>query len=595
MEHETKSFDEKEEYKKLFKIRDEIFMNMQATMQSSGMEFFNSNMKIKPPLIKSKSLGPQRYPQTLSKTFLKYKQLPSPSADVSLEDDRSRLERMLRARIEKRKADAKLLMEQGPSKKHIEQKTFSSQIHYKKNIKTWDEIKQNKEASNCDMIFSPSDIQKDSSPDLKHTQKLSVSKSFAYHNEESKYNETYNENNEQAIDFSSSSMAIPGLRVSAHICEENIGKSTMPTITQNVKENTRNNKVISGNSSIKSPSLSLESKLTSHDFQTYESNIQNTSRSSSFEYKPRSPTSRPHLSLLSSPKVAENIDESEKLTETKSVSESKLHYSHITKENSKIEDEAKNLKENKRIDCYTEQGDTSNSTKQHPYEPYKQITSPRPMHWKRDFYPYYQRRSTPTWHGPQNYSGHFLPRDDPSTYYQDRSYFSAHPPPSIGLHNLYTGPYDYDPYYISEFPPIRPSLSPRMTHLYPSHSIHFPHASPFHQSPSLHRYAHDKYFTPAYLPHPYLLHHSPRYDDSMTFSHDSGHFYQPSRNTCEWENLRNCDLSIEHSTSYPLSFREQYETILPYETYLHTEQSSLDTKHSINDRNNESTNWNRVR
>ncbi|KTW31376.1 hypothetical protein T552_00021 [Pneumocystis carinii B80] len=594
MEHETKSFDEKEEYKKLFKIRDKIFMNMQATMQSSGMEYFNSNMKIKPPLIKPKPLGSPRYSHTLSKTFLKYKQVPGPSTQISLEDDKSRLERMLRARIEKRKADAKLLMEQGPYKKHVEQKTFSNQIHYKKNIKSCDEIKENKETSSCEANLPCTDIQKESSLDLKHTQELSVSKPF-YHNQESKYDTRCNENNEQAIDFSSSSMAIPGLRVPTYIREENIEKSTIPTITQNAEENTHNNKVISSNSSIKSPSLSLESKLTSHDFQTYESNIQNTSRSSSFEYKPRSPTSRLQLSLISSPKASESIDQSEKLTETKSIPESKLHYSHITKENSKIQDNAKNLKENKKIDGYTEQDDSSNLAKQHPYEPYKQITSPGPMHWKRDFYPYYQRRSAPTWHGPENYSGHFLPRDDPSLYYPDRAYFSAHPPPPMGLHNSYTGPCDYDLYYTQEFPPLRPSLSPRMTHLYPSYSTRFPHASPFPQSPSLHRYTHDKYFTPAYPPHPYLLHHSSRYDDSIAFSRNSGHFYQPSRNTYDWENLRNYDSSIDHSTSHPLNFREHYETILPYETYLHTEHSTLKTSHSINDRNNESTHWNRLR
>lgn len=592
MEHETKGFDEKEEYKKLFKIRDEIFMNIQATMQSSRMEFFNSNMKIKPPL-KQKPLGPQRYPQALSKTFLKHKQLPGPS-QISLEDDKSRLERILRARIEKRKADAKLLMDQEPSKKHIEQKTFPSQVHYKKNIKSWEEIKQNKQTSSCDTIMSCSDTQKGSSPDLKRSQELSASKSSSYHNEESKYDEKCNENSEQVIDFSSSSMAIPGLRVSSHIYEENMEKSTMPTITQNVKESTHNNKPISSNSSIKSPSLSLESKLTCHEFQTYESNIQNTSRSSSFEYKPRSPTSRLHLFPQSSPKAAENINESEKLTETKSVSESKLHYSHATKEDSKIEDEKKNLKENKRINDYRERDDISNSTKQHPYESYKQVTSPRLMHWKRDFYPYYQRRSTPTWHGPQNYLSHYLPRDDPFTYYPDRAYFSTHPPPPIGPHNPYTGPYDYDPYYMSEFPPMRPSLSPRMTHLYPPHLARFPHASPFPQSPSMHRYTHDRHFAPAYPPHPYAQHPLPRYDDSMAFSYDSGHFYQPSRSTYEWENLRNYDLSMDHSISHPLNFREQYETILPYESYLHTQQSSLNTKGSISDMNNESTHWNRV-
>lgn len=587
-DHKANGFDEREEYKKLFKIRDEIFVKMQETMQSSEMGFFNSNTRFKGPPTRTKHVEQPKYPQALSRVASKHKQSSSLSVEIPVEDNRNRLERMLRARIEKRKADTKLLVGQSPSKKHIEQRAFSSHVHYKKNKESWDEIKQITKTSSYNEELSSRNIQEIPSIDPEHVQESSVTESSRYQNEKLKSNQTYNENKEELTpDFLSKSMAIPGLRVSAHICEENTpGSNTEPTITQNIEEKNIYNKDILENLTTKSPNLSLESKLMSHNFQTHESNTQNISRSSSLEYKPRSPNSHLHLSHLLSPKITEDATETERLTKAKSVSEPRSHCSGTTNENPQSANHLK--KENKRIDNYAELGNLYNLAEHYNYEPYKQTISPRSMYFRNDFYPRYQQPPTHTWYGSQNYPGHFFPEDKPYVYFRNRAYLSTYQPPPIGLHDTSSEIYDYSSYYMPEFSPIRPPISSRMTHFYPPHPMRFPHVSPFPRSPSLHRYVHDKYSSHSYSSYPYSMYPPSRYEDSMAHPHDSAYFYQHPRNAYEWEDPVDYNPHPERPMPRSFDLGPRYGTEMPYETYVRTEPG-FNTKQTMD---HQSKNWN---
>lgn len=238
MGHQTEGFDEKEEYKKLFKIRDEIFMNMQAAMQSSGTGFFNTNMPYGSFLIKEQPYDPSKNSRTSSEEAVNYKS-PATSASIGIlsKDEKNKLERSLRARIEKRKADVRLMNEQGSSKKHIEQRTFSNQIHYRKTKESWDGTRANTKGPNYDTA-SHFHIQRGTPPAPKHQQEPHVSESPSYHTEKPKNKQIYCENKDEiAINFLSKSMAIPGLRVPTNMYEENTEKlTTTPATTQNAHD-----------------------------------------------------------------------------------------------------------------------------------------------------------------------------------------------------------------------------------------------------------------------------------------------------------------------------------------------------------------------
>lgn len=569
MDYETKDFDEKEEYKKLFKIRDEIIMNMQTVVQPSGVGFFNPNASFGTTSMKSKPLEAPKYPHNLSETTLKHKHLSAPSG-VSAKEDRNRLERVLRARIEKRKADAKLLTEQGPCKKYSEQRTFSNQVHYRRNKEPWD-VKPNTRSLSYDTTMSYSNTEKEINLNSKQVQELPASGSSLDHNEELKEHQTihqtiYCENkNTSTVDFLSTSMAIPGLRVSAYISEENLEKPILaPIISQDIQEkNIQHDQVTSNNSPINLPDLPLESKLVSYNFQTYESSTQNRSRSSSLEYEPRSPNSHLHLSPLLSPKTTVNVVEPEKLTKVDSISEP-MSYCQATNENMQSANQQKGSKENKKIDNCVKPDDSSNLTEQHNHESHKQAVSPRSMYWRHGYYPYYHRPSTPVWYNSRNYPSHFFPDENPYIHFQDRVYHSTHFPPPVGMR-------DYDHYYMSEFSAMRPPLSPRITHPYPLHPIRYSHMRPFPQSPPLHGYQYSKSSTPAYLHHPYP-HHTPiRYDDSMGYGQDTEHLYQ-SRNIYQWEDPREYDHPSIRSGTRPIGFTSRYEGTQSYN--MNTEPAS---------------------
>ncbi|KAG5438437.1 hypothetical protein PCANB_002926 [Pneumocystis canis] len=597
MDIETKGFDEKEEYKKLFKIRDEVFMNMQATMQLPGSGVFEPNMHHEYSSFKDQTSELPKHSYVLSEVGIKHKYstMQTPCG-IPIKDDKSRLERALRARIEKRKADFKILNEQGPPKKHNEQRLLSNQVHYRKNKEFGDKIKSNAKGPHYDTVSSYPVMNKGAHFSPKHIQELSAHESPVYHTENSKDNQTaYCENkDESSSDFLFTSMAIPGLRVSANVYEEeNTEKSISTSITtQNIEEKSAHeNKDLSNNSSVaKSLDLSLESKLISHDFRTYEPDTQNKSGSSSFEYKPRSPNSPLHLSPLMSPKIIKNVIESENFVNSKSISEPG-QCSRISGENMQNTDDEKDLKESKRLDSYLESANSSNLIEQHNHQSYREIAPSRSMYWRRGLSPYHQRPFAPSWCDSRDYLGPFIPDEDPYVYYRDRAYcpVPSVPPESVKFR-------DYDPYYTPEFTSMRHSPSLSGIPPYPTYPMRFSQTRLFPPSSSFHNYPYSKHIVSPYPPSPYQPPISLRYDDSINYRPDSRYFYQSSRNSYDWDDFQGYYYSEPRSSIHSMGSISRYETI-PYQMHLQSDEINLNTKQSSGQRENdwERTQWNRHR
>ncbi|KAG5518376.1 hypothetical protein PMAC_003173 [Pneumocystis sp. 'macacae'] len=528
MDPQTKNFDEKEEYKKLFKIRDEIFMNMQTAMQSSGIGVFNANMPYGSSLVKGQLSEPLKSSYTFPEETANYKHPVTSSTGISTKDEKNRLERALRARIEKRKADIRLISEQGPPKKHIEQRAFSNQIHYKRNKEPWDGTRANAKGLNYDTL-SNLDVQKGLQSVSKHLQESSVSEPLFYHTEKPKNDQiTYCENKDElATNFLSNSMAIPGLRIPINTYEENTEKSaTTPTTTQNMQEKSTYNEDVLNNSSPKSLNLPIKSKLISNDSQTYKSNVQSRSRSSSFEYKPRSPNSHLHLSPLLSPKISETNTESQKL-KSNSTPESKSHCSQTTNENPQNAAHIRDSKAKEASENYIGLDIPSNHPEQHNHRSYKEIMSSKSFYWKHDLSPYYNRSFIPPWYGIRDYPGPFPSEDDPYIHYRDRAYFSALPAPPVPIDF-----HSHGPYYPPDLSSTRHPSFFQTPHPYLVHPLRFSHSRPLPHSPPLPFYQHPHPHPFSSHPHFYPPHSSLRYDDSSPYS-DPRYFYPPLHNFCD--------------------------------------------------------------
>ncbi|KAG5439715.1 hypothetical protein PCK2_000755 [Pneumocystis canis] len=595
MELETKGFDEKEEYKKLFKIRDEVFMNMQAMLQLPGPGNFDPNMPYGYAPAKDYPLKLPKYPRVLSEMNVKhnYPTMPA-SCGMSIKDDKSRLERVLRARIERRKADSRILNDQGSSKKHIEPRLVSNPLHYRKNKESGDRIKSNTKGPSCDAMPSYPVVNKGAHFDPKHAQELSAHEFPVDHPENSKENPTtYCENrDESSTDFLFTSMAIPGLRVSANVYEENTEKSVSTSVTtQKAEEKGACYKkdLLNHSSVAKSPDVSLESKIVSHEFKACEKDTQNKTGSSSLEYRPRSPDSPLRLSPLISPKRVKNVTEYEKLTNSKS-SSGPGQCPHMTSENMRNTDE-KNLKERKRLDNYPEPANSFNLIEQHNHQPYTEMMPSRLMYWRHGASPYRQRTFASTWYDSRDYPGPFMPEEDPYVYYRDRLYG---PPPPVPPESVKFR--DYDPYYTSEFPSIRHSPSLSRIPPYPTHPSRFPHARLCPPSLPFHHYPYSKHLSSPYPPLPGPPPISLRYEDSMNYRPDSRYLYQLPRGSYEWDDIQGYYGPEFRSSIHSMGSISRYEAI-PYEMPLQAEEMDLDTKHPSGQRENdwERTHWTRHR